>query len=240
MQDLVEDDLLVFDEEKEYDVKTDAGLKQMIADTVEQKSKDAITAFKDGLGSNASKLMGVLEKGGTVDDFIKLDQQVNFGEVALESNSGEQYEKNQQYLVEDWMKVQGYSKEEIDESISDFHENGMLRKQAELAQRKLTSHQKKQDQALMSQRETEKIAASEQAEGAAVAFKDTVTNTRDLAGFTVPEKKAKKLYDFTATKQARTFKKRMSNFKDTNASPKRSGGSVNRENQDTPDIPWLT
>ena len=280
MQDLVEDDLLYFDEEKEYDIKTDKGLKEMIADTVAKKSKDAVTAFKDGLGSDASKLMGVLEKGGSVEDFVKMDQQIDFANVPLEDKNGGQYENNQEHLIRDWMKVQEYAQDDIEEQVRDFHENGMLRKQAEFAQKKLAIHQKKQDADLLSSREKEQVAATELAETTAVEFKETVTKTRDLAGFNVTEKKAKKLYDFitqkgkdgktsfekvdteenkllyayfamegfnkeklskeVATKQARTFKRKIENFKDTNASPSRSGGTVKRENQDTPNIPWIS
>jgi hypothetical protein len=47
-----------------------------------------------------------------------------------------------------------------------------------------------------------------------------------------------KLSKDIATKQARTLRKKLSRFNDSNAAPKRSANEVKRTNQDLGNIPW--
>ena len=141
VQSLIDDNILDFDEEKEYDLSTEQGLKELIVETKEKAKQAGISEFKEGLGEEEAKLLSVLEKGGTADDYIKMSQQINFLDVPLEGADGTEFEKNQMYLVEDWMKVQGYEKEEIEDTINDYIESGMLKKQAGIAQKKLAKWQ---------------------------------------------------------------------------------------------------
>lgn len=278
-QGLVSEDLLEFDEEKEYDFDSEKGLKELITETVEKRSSAAINKFKEDLGDDAKQLLGVLEKGGSVDDYVKMNQQIDFKNVPLEDNQGNQYQKNQMYLVEDWMKVQGYEEDEIKEMVNDYLEKGMLKKQATIAQKKLDAWQSKQNETLLAQKEQEQAEAQRIELEQAEQFKEAVTGTREIAGFTITENKAKKLYDYitkkdkdgksqfdkedtpenrllyayfamegfdkeklskdVASKQARTLKKKLSRYSDKNVKPKSTGTQVRRDNQETPDIPWI-
>jgi len=277
-QGLVNEDLLDFDDEKEYDFDSEEGLKELISETVEKRSAAAISTYKDNLGEEAKQLLEVLEKGGTVDDFQKLNQQIDFKDIPLEDKNGNAYEKNQMYLIEDWMKVQNYDKEEIEETINDYVEGGLLKKQAAIAQKKLAQWQEKENKALLAQKEQEQAEAQRIAEEQATNFKESVIATREISGFKVTEAKAKKLYDFItakdkdgksefdkrdtpenrllyayfamegfdkeklskeiASKQAKSLKRKLSRFSDSNAAPKRSANEVKRTNQELGDIPW--
>jgi len=279
MSTLVDGDILSYDEDKEYDVESEAGLQEMITDTVTRKSAAAVEEYKAGLGDRAGALVDILEKGGSVADFEKIDQQVDFSQVKLEDANGEQYERNQEHLVEDWLTTQGYSTDDAKDLVYDYKENGMLRKHAEMSQRMLAEHQAKENEGLLAQRETEKAEQTRVAQEEADTFKESVLGTRELSGFNVTEKKAQKMYDYitlqdkegktqfqkddtpenrllyamfamdgfnkdsltkeVATKQARSFKKKLSNFKDTNVSPKRGGNDIRRDGQGAPKISWL-
>ena len=275
---LINSDVLNIDSEKEYDVDTESGLSDMITDTVERRTTEALSSYKEGLGEKAAGLLTILEQGGSVDDFISQDKQTQFGDILLESDSGEEYERNQQYLVEDWLKVQGYDEDEVRDLVYDYKDNGMLRKQAEMSQRKLSAWQEGQNQAQAEERQAAQAEEARVAQEQADTFKETVLGTRDLSGFAVSEKKAQKMYDYitlqdkdgqtqfqkddtpdnrllyamfamdgfdkdklskeVSTKQARSFKKKLSNFQDTNVSPKRSDKQITRDNQGAPKVSW--
>lgn len=275
---LVNSDVLSIDGEKEYDVETESGLSDMITDTVERRTTEALSSYKEGLGDKASGLLNILEQGGSVDDFIAQDSQVAYGDYQLESDDGEEYERNQQYLVEDLLKIQGYDENEVRDLVYDYKDNGMLRKQAEMAQRKLVTWQEDQNTAQAEQRQAAQAEQTRVAQEQADTFKETVLSTRDLSGFSVSEKKAQKMYDYitvqdksgqtqfqkddtpdnrllyamfamdgfdkdklskeVATTQARAFKKKLSNYQDTNVSPKRSDKQITRDNQGAPKVSW--
>ena len=195
-QELVDAEILDFDDDKEYDLETSDGLKELFKENLEKNSVNAVNSYKEGLGEEAKKLLDVIEKGGSTEDYLKMDKQEDFSSIPLESDTGAQFEQNQAYLVEDWLKVQGYSAEEAADQVKEFSDAGMLRKQAELSQKKLASWQEGQNKTLMSQRETEKAEQAKSSEEEAVKFQEEVTGTREIAGFTVSEKEATKLYDY--------------------------------------------
>jgi len=200
MQGLVDDNVIEIEEEGRDVSFNKDGLKELITETVEKKSTEAVAKFKDDLGDEAKNLLGILEKGGSVDDYVKMSQQVDFAEVQLEDKDGNDLKNIQSYLVEDWMKVQGYEQEEIEETINDYLEGGLLKKQATIAKKKLTKWQTEQNNALLAQKEKEQQEAAQAEAQEAEAFKETVTTTREIAGFKVTEAKAKKLYDFITKK----------------------------------------
>lgn len=279
MQALVSEDVLDIgdDEEREVDFSKE-GLKELIQETVAKKSELAINSFKESLGDNAKGLLEVLEKGGTVDDYVNMSNQIDFNNISLEDDKGNQFIQNQKYLVEDWMKVQGYTNEEIKDTIGDYTNTGILKKQATIAKNKLAGWQKEQNESILLQKEEEKKLAEERSIAEAKEFEEAVLNTREIAGFKIPENKAKKLHDFITktdeeglsefaktdtpenrllyayfamegfdkeklskeikTTQAKTLKRKLSKYTDSNTSPKRSGGKKKSESSKL-DINWL-
>ena len=124
-----------------------------------------------------------------------MNQQIDFANVPL-SDGTKEYEKNQRYLVEDWMRVQGYEEEEIAETVGDYLESGLLKKQAGIAQKKLVKWQEGQNQALLQQRQEAQEASQAEQMEIAEDFRDAVLETREISGFKISDKKAEKLYDY--------------------------------------------
>ena len=176
---------------------SEAGLKDIIAKTVSKRQKEAIDTYKQSLGEKGAALLDIIEKGGEVDDFINMDKELDFSTIPLEQN-GQQMSRNQQALIEDWLSIAGYSDAEIDETLSDYLEAGgkMVRKQAELAQRKLVAWQKDKNEKLIADKEAAMIANQETQKQQAVEFRDKVVGTSEIAGFKLSKQKATALYDF--------------------------------------------
>ena len=264
---LIEDNVLVYDEDKDYEASPE-GIKQLIEETVAKKTESALTEYKENLPDNANELIGILEKGGSVQDFIEMSQQTDFAEVPVEDKDGNPLERNQTYLVEDYLElVLGYDKDEIAETVEGYKEGGLLAKQATIAQKKLTKWQTSKNDALVKQREADKLEAEQTAVEQADTFKASVLESREIAGFKLTKQKAEQLYEYitkpidaegktkfakddteetrllyalmamegfdktklskeVATKQAISLKKKLSNYKDSQAAPKRGGEQI--------------
>ena len=193
---LIESDVLFYDEDTDYEASPE-GIKQLILETVAKKSEAALAEYKENLPDNANELIGILEKGGTVQDFIEMSQQTNFAEVPLQDGEGNPLERNQTYLIEDYLElVLGYDKDEIAETVDGYKEGGLLEKQASIAQKKLTKWQSDKNDALVKQRESDKVDAEEAAAEQADTFRKSVLETREIAGFKLTKQKAEQLYDY--------------------------------------------
>jgi hypothetical protein len=269
MQYLVDEDIAQYDEDKEYDL-SEKGLKELINDTVESSRSTAISEYKDKLDDEAKTLLTILEDGGSIQDYFDISQQVDFSKVDVSN------EEFQQYLVEDWMKISGYSDSEIQELIEDYSSSGILEKQAKIAQKKLVAYQSKENEKKLQKLSQEKEQREAEEREAAEGFKNEVLSAREIKGFKITEKKAKDLYSYLTTKQengktkaqneidaedhlllaylkmegynldtvkkeiaskqAIKLKKKLNNFRDSNASHK--GGNVERRQNDKLKINW--
>lgn len=181
--------LLEFDEDSEYE-PSEEGFKSLIKETVERKSQNAVTDFKQSLPEEATQLLEVLEKGGSLEDFQAMQSEVDFSKVDISN------ERNQGYLIEDWMKLQGFEDLEIRDRLDSLKEAGILQKEAMLAQKKLHENKLNADQQVLEKIESDKKEYEERIERESVEFKESVTNIREIQGFAVSEVKAKKLYEF--------------------------------------------
>jgi hypothetical protein len=166
------------------------GLKDMISKTVSKRKKEAIEEYKNSLGEKGAALLEVIEKGGAVEDFLNMDQEVDYSTVPVTNN--------QQVLIEDWLSISGYTDDEINDTINDYLEAGdkMLTKQAELAKKKLVFWQKEKNESLLAEKETAKIEQQKQAEQNAIEFRDRVVQKSEISGFKLSKQKATALYDF--------------------------------------------
>jgi len=181
--------LLEFDEDSEYE-PSEEGFKSLIKETVARKSQNAITDFKQSLPEEATQLLDVLERGGTLEDFQSMQTEVDFSQVDISS------ERNQGYLIEDWMKLQGFEDLEIKDRLESLKDAGILQKEAVLAQKKLHQNKLHADKQVLEKIESDKVEYEERIEKESVEFKNTVTNLREIQGFALTETKAKKLYEF--------------------------------------------
>lgn len=189
IQSLVDEEVVAFNPEKEYDLSPE-GLKELIQDTAEQAGVSAVEDFKESLGEKGKQLLEMIEKGLSVEDYVAMQQQVDFSTVDVNNPN------NQHYLVEDWLKVQGHTNDEIKEMLEHYSESGILDKQAKIAQRKLIEWQDKSNKELIAAKEKEKQESIKAETEAAAEFKNSVLELRNIAGFEISKKQAADLYDY--------------------------------------------
>lgn len=192
---LVTDSILLFDEEKEYDSSI-SGLKVLIQETISKKEKDFEASYKAKLGEEGAALIEILENGGTIDDYLNSSKQIDFADVPLIDAKGNVLEENLTYLIEDWLNIQGYSKEEIEEVIESYKEKDLLEKQGEMAKKKLVAWQEESIVKREKAKELEIERVKQETIESSIKFEKDVTSVRELAGFKITEEKAKALHTF--------------------------------------------
>lgn len=194
-QELVNKEVVEFDEEKEYE-PTEEGLKALIEETVVKRSQKELETFKESLGEDGKSLLSFLEKGLTVEDFLASKEEVDYSKVALVNRKGEDLEQNQVNIIIDYLKlVEEYSDEEIEEEMEALDPD-LLRKKAEKAQEKLVKWKEKKDSLLIREKE---IALEQERERQALEaekFETKVKSTTNINGFNLSKEEASQLYDY--------------------------------------------
>jgi len=189
LQELIDDETLSFDPDKEYPTSLE-GLRELINETKEVFADEAVENFKSSMGEEGAELMDYLSKGFSVDEYLEMKQEVDFSKVDLNS------ERNQALLVEDWLKVQGHSQDEIQDLIETYMDSNILDKQAKIAQSKLSAWQKQNNEARIKQREEEIENRQIEEQQLAEEFREDVLNAEEIAGFKVSKSTRQRLLDY--------------------------------------------
>lgn len=101
----------------------------------------------------------------------------------------------QKHVVEQWLSLQGFEPEEINDTVQEYLDAGILEKQAERNLKKLQNYQQLQAQQLIEQ---QRIQAQQQQQEVAQQW-NTIKSTIDtgnLRGFAVPESDKSKFYNW--------------------------------------------
>jgi hypothetical protein len=186
IQELVDSDLLVIPEGKEYDDTTD-GFKELIDDNVHLKHEE----FKSKLiNPTSAKFIEFLEAGGNPDEYIQKAAEIpDYANMDLEDES------TLKNLIADHLTIQGYDPEDIDAQIAEYEEIGSLAKHATTAQKYLIKYGEKELANITKQQqeaEAERIKMLQQEEETA---RDIIFN-KEIGGFKLPKTERDRLYDY--------------------------------------------
>jgi hypothetical protein len=185
--------LFLFDEEKEYNLD-ETGLRELVVETKEKAKEIGKQEYRASLGNET--LLDILENGGTVEDYLSLNEEVDFNQIPMVYANGEPHTENLIQLVTDLLERQGYEQEEIDATVEAYVKSGVIEKQGEIARKKLIGLQAKENEAKIEQIKQAKIAEENRLDEERIKFKEQVLAIREIEGFQVSPEKSKKLYDF--------------------------------------------
>ena len=144
----------------------------------EKTIRNGINSYKQSIPEDGQKFLEFLENGGRPQDFHKYYySDSSFAEFSLDS------EENQKYIVEEALKLEGYSDEEIEDEISDAIDLGKLEKKATVHLKKLQKIEAQNKERLI---EAQKEYAKQQEELRAQNwdnFKKGLFEKEQIAGF---------------------------------------------------------
>lgn len=193
---LSEEGLIDFEDSAELE-DTPEVLFNSIKNTVAKE----VQTYKDSIPEKAKQIIEFMEKGGSLDDYLNNAQKpfdIKNIDLTVESE--------QEKVVREYLKLQDYSPEEIEDTIKDYSESLILEKQAKVAAKQIDKYFDKKEQALLEQAEIENQARVEQYNTYINTISSTIDTADTLAGLpiTAAEKTELKKYILARDKEGLT------------------------------------
>lgn len=192
---LVEEGVLYFDEEKEYEDSPE-GFKEIIRDTVTKEVED----WKSSLSERSLQLVEFIESGGDIENFVEKFSETSYAEIDLEDES------NQKNLVEEYLYATGVDEDEIKEMLQEYEDSGVLEKQAKLAQKFLAKNQEQERQEFIERQRQEQERMEFERQAQMEELQNDIINS-NFETFEIPKSEAKKFLQYLTEpvdKQGRT------------------------------------
>jgi hypothetical protein len=159
---------------------------EVLFESVKKTIDKQIQEYKNSIPDKAKQLIDYLEKGGTVDNYINaLTKPFDVSTLDLESES------DQERAVREYLRLEDYSQEEIDEMVDTYSTALILDKQAKVAVKQLDKHYSKVEQNLLAQAAQEQEARQEQYQNYISTVNTTIDTADAIAGLPItPKEKA--------------------------------------------------
>lgn len=172
----------VTDEEKPKSVEDLIGY---IEDVVEENSKPQ---YAD---ERIARLDAYVKNGGNFEDFYnKMSQSIEYDSLDIED------EDNQKMAVRDYLKLSGYTDEQISKKIERYEDADMLADEAEDALGRLKLYQQRQVEEQQAYQEQIRRQQQEQAQQFVTNLNSTIDNLKSIRGVTIPKEDRKLLFDY--------------------------------------------
>ena len=180
-----------FAEELGWDVKDDEkpdsmeGLINYIEDTVAENSKPQ---YAD---DRIAQLDAYVKNGGKFEDFYNgMSQNIQYDNMDMEDES------NHKMAVRDYLKLSGYSDEQIDKKIERYEDADMLEDEAIDAIERLKEHQEYQLQQQQEEQEALRVQQQQQAQQLVTNLSNTIISLDKIRGVAIPKQDRKALFDY--------------------------------------------
>ena len=180
-----------FAEELGWDVKDDEkpdsmeGLINYIEDTVAENSKPQ---YAD---DRIAQLDAYVKNGGKFEDFYNgMSKNIQYDNMDMEDES------NQKMAVRDYLKLSGYSDEQIDKKIERYEDADMLEDEATDAIERLKEHQEYQLQQQQEEQEALRAQQQQQAQQFVTNLSNTINSLDNIRGVSIPKQDRKALFDY--------------------------------------------
>ena len=172
----------VTDEEKPKSVEDLIGY---IEDVVEENSRPQ---YAD---ERIARLDAYVKNGGNFEDFYnKMSQSIEYDSLDIED------EDNQKMAVRDYLKLSGYTDEQISKKIERYEDADMLADEAEDALERLKLYQQRQVEEQQAYQEQIRKQQQEQAQQFVTNLNSTIDNLKSIRGVTIPKEDRRLLFDY--------------------------------------------
>lgn len=156
-----------------------------IQDVVEENSKPQ---YAD---ERIAQLDEYVRNGGNFDDFYNnMSQDIQYDKLDLED------EDNQKLAVKDYLKLSGYSDEQINRKIERYEDAGVLEDEASDAIERLKIYKQQQIEQQQRAQEEYRQQQEQQAMEFVNSLNSTITNLKTIRGVNIPKEDRKLLFDY--------------------------------------------
>lgn len=161
------------------------GLINYMQDTIEQNSKPH---YAD---ERIAQLDEYVKNGGKFEDFYNgMSQTIQYDSLDMEDES------NQKTAVRDYLKLSGYSDEQIDKKIERYEDADMLEDEATDAIERLKEYQQHELEQQQKMQEEARIQQQQQAQQFVTDLSNTINSLDNIRGVAIPKQDRKALFDY--------------------------------------------
>ena len=192
MQDLVENEFVNYDEEKEYE-GTAEELMQMVQETAERRGEEHFNSLINSVEDPKNReILESIKKGASFEDAIAIAQEEDFESWDLSNVN------NQADAVGLLMQNRNPNDDHdtIKAKIQAYHKAGILEAESKKAVKELSRIQQETKDNYFKSIEEKNEAERVQLEKEAEEFKEDLLSREQIAGFDVSKQEVKDLYDF--------------------------------------------
>ena len=184
-------DQLGYETDEDYDDTTE-GLLAMTHDVGRQIAEDQLDNLFENFPLVKDHLEYVLNGGDSQDFMQAYDPNLDYSKFEL----AEDDVRSQKAILSDYFATKGHEQEFINELLEDYQDNGKLLDKAKAAQGALSKMQENSRAQLVQQRKAERQQQQEQQEEFWNSVYETIEETDEFAGITVPKREKNKFFEY--------------------------------------------
>lgn len=168
------------------------GLKTL---TTEIAKKIALEEFQQVFEAypDVAEYMQFRMNGGDPDKFLDLNKNIDYSTIQLDEDNLNQSKE----IISTFLRKQGFTDEDIRDTISDYEDTGILAKQAKKILPKLQDLSVKEKQAILEQQEKQRQAEIEETKEHWKNIRSTIDSGK-VKNIAIPEADKKKFFDWMA------------------------------------------
>ena len=179
--------------------QTKAQLIDAVDGTIEQRIKEEIDLFQKGLPTEGKDLLRHIMNGGNITDFVNAYDTPDITSLDI---SGDNFQ-NQRIVLKEFLRLRGDSKEEVEETLSDYEDLGKLEKQARKAKARLENYHEDRKRDLAEKTRRDSQARETQRKEVLTQITDTITDSDTIKGFPLSRKRKKELLSYMTNANVR-------------------------------------
>tara|TARA_R110002020_G_scaffold23468_7_gene78036 strand:+ start:2930 stop:4054 length:1125 start_codon:yes stop_codon:yes gene_type:complete len=184
-------DNLGYEVDQDYE-DTAEGLTALTKDMADRIANDKMDDVLKQFPLVKNHLQYVLNGGQSQDFMQAYDPNMDYNTLAISEGDI----SSQKAILADYLAIKGHDGDFINEMVEDYEDTGKLFNKSEAARKALGKYQSQQREQLMEQQVEKQKEEKQQLQQFWGGVADTIQQSREFAGLTVPEREKNKFFDY--------------------------------------------
>lgn len=184
---------LGYEVEDEYEDTTE-GLLQLTQDMSSKMAEDQLDELFEKYPLVKNHLEYVLNGGDSQEFMQAYDPQLDYEKIEISEDDV----RSQKGILADYFAAKGHDRDFIEEMLEDYEDTGKLFQKSQAAKTALAQQQGAQRQQLLEQQKQQRAKQEEEQTQFWNGVYETISNTDEFAGITVPKRDKAKFFDYVS------------------------------------------
>lgn len=182
---------LGYDADDNYDDTTE-GLLKLTQDVGGKMAEDQLDQLFEKFPLVKTHLEYVLNGGDSQNFMQAYDPNQDYGKMEISEDDT----RSQKAILSDYFSSKGHDKDFIDELLGDYEDTGKLYQKSQAAKSSLAQSQGHERQRFIENQKSQKATSAKEQQKFWNGVHDTIENSTEFAGLTVPKREKSKFFDY--------------------------------------------